>query len=152
MRVFDFNTLLSIEETRSKTNNDVEEEKQVDERVHNSDHVTTQSRMSLVFVKDLDWDDDGIVHGEDNDEVVPIPYECTTFFENDLFSLLRLSLCLVALLAATVAISTASTGAIILVSLLKRGFSQLCDITPQRLSFINFERLLLVRLFHTSIL
>lgn len=108
--------------------------------------------MPLVFVKDLDWNDDGIVHGEDNDEVVPIPYECTTFFENDLFSLLRLSLCLVALLAATVAISTASTGAIILVSLLKRGFSQLCDITPQRLSFINFERLLLVRLFHTFIL
>ena len=99
MRVFDFNTLLSIEETRSKTNNDVEEEKQVDERVHNSDHVTTQSRMSLVFVKDLDWDDDGVVHGKDNDEVVPIPYECTTSFENDLFSLLRLSLCLIVLRA-----------------------------------------------------
>ena len=125
MRVFDFNTLLSIEETRSETNNDVEEEKQVDEGVHNSDHVTTQSRMSLVFVKDLDWDDDGVVHGKDNDEVVPIPYECTTSFENDLFSLLRLSLCLVALRAVTVAISSASTGAIILVGLYKRGFSHL---------------------------
>ena len=154
MRVFDFDALLSIEEARPETNNDVEEEKQVDEGVQHSDHVSSQSRMPLVFVKDLDWDDDRVVHGKDDDEVVPIPYECATSFENDLFSLLRLSLCLIVLRAGTVAISTACTGAIILVSLLKRGFSQLCDITPQCLSLINFtkRRLRLVRLFHTFVL
>ena len=43
MRVFDFDALLSIEEARPETNNDVEEEKQVDEGVHAGDHVSAQS-------------------------------------------------------------------------------------------------------------
>ena len=67
MRVSDFDALLSIEEARSETNNDVEEEKQVDKGVQHCDRVSPQSRMPLVFVKDLDGDDDGVVHGEDDD-------------------------------------------------------------------------------------
>ena len=52
--------------------------------------------MSLVLVKDLDWNDDGVVHGEDDDEVVPILYEFAAAFKDDLLSLLGLILCLLA--------------------------------------------------------
>ena len=43
MWVFDFNALLSVEEARSEANDDVEEEKQVDEGVRYSDHVASKS-------------------------------------------------------------------------------------------------------------
>ena len=57
MRVFNFDALFGVEETCSEPNNDIEQEKQVDNCINEGDYGATQSTVSLFFVEDLNGND-----------------------------------------------------------------------------------------------
>ena len=69
--------------------------------------------MPLILVEDLDGDDQRVVHGEYNDEVVPVLDEFSAALENDLRLLLRLTLLLLFTVASAITVLTTRTCALI---------------------------------------
>ena len=90
MRITLFNTLLSVKEGRAELDNYVEQEDEVDSGIDELNRVAEEERVTLVFIEELDGDEQGVVEREENDQVVPVLDESSTACEEKLLSSHRL--------------------------------------------------------------
>lgn len=84
MRVTHLYTLFRVEESCTERDYDVNKEEQIDNRINQGDRVSIECRRCTALVKNLDWNRQRVVHGQQNDEIVPVFDERTTILEKQL--------------------------------------------------------------------
>ena len=147
MRITLFNTLLSVKEGRAELDNYVEQEDEVDSGIDELNRVAEEERVTLVFIEELDGDEQGVVEREENDQVVPVLDKSSTACEEKLLSSHRLVALPVHTL--TVAVLTCARAVLVLrrdhrllVAFKRVGFI-FYNIARIRITVVSLRRLLL---------
>ena len=86
MGIFNFNTLLCIQEGRPKLDDNVDQEEEIDTGVDERHCLANYDWVTLFFEKELQRDEKSVVEGQNDDEVVPVFDEVSTACKQVLFT------------------------------------------------------------------